>query len=209
MASIQRRKSGYQVQVRRQGFPVASGMFESRKEAEAWAREIESEMDRGIHVSRKEAESTTLLEALDRYEIEITSTKRGAPRERYRIAHWRKQPLACRYLASIRSQDVAQYRDGRGWLRSAQLRRYGLNWGCCHTYSPSPSRNGAWKGCEIRLPRSVCPSHPLAVTGASMQVERSSQTNWKPSSPQPHQRSCRPSFGWLSRLPCDGVKSSG
>lgn len=119
MAAITRRKTGYQAEVRRIGFPPSSCMFESRKEAEAWAREIESEMDRGIHVSRREAESTTLLEALDRYEIEVTSTKKGAPRERYRIAHWRKQPLACRYLASIRSTDVAQYRDAR--LNSSRL----------------------------------------------------------------------------------------
>ena len=113
MASIHRRNTGYQVQVRRKGFPVSSGMFNSRKEAESWAREIESEMDRGVYHSRKEAESTTLLEALDRYEIEVTSTKKGAARERYRLAHWRKQPLACRFLASIRSTDVAQYRDDR------------------------------------------------------------------------------------------------
>jgi hypothetical protein len=113
MATITRRSSGFQAEVRRKGFAPVSSMFESRKEAEAWARGIESEIDRGVHVSRKEAENTTLLEALDRYELEVTSIKKGAPRERYRIDHWRKQSLAARFLASIRSTDVAHYRDHR------------------------------------------------------------------------------------------------
>lgn len=113
MATITRRSSGFQAEVRRKGFASVSAMFDSRKEAEAWARGIESEIDRGVHVSRKEAENTTLLEALDRYELEVTSIKKGAPRERYRIDHWRKQALAARFLASIRSTDVAHYRDHR------------------------------------------------------------------------------------------------
>jgi integrase len=113
MATITRRKSGYQAEVRRKGFQTVSRMFESRKEAEAWARMYEAEMDRGIFVSRKEAESTTLAEALDRYEREITVSKKGAARERYRIKTWKKHPLAACYLASVRSTDVAQYRDAR------------------------------------------------------------------------------------------------
>jgi len=100
MATITRRSCGYRVEVRRKGFLPVSGMFPSLKAAEVWSREIESEIDRGIHVSRKEAESTTLLEALDRYELEVTSTKKGAARERYRIDHWRKQRLAARFLSS-------------------------------------------------------------------------------------------------------------
>ncbi|MDA8257570.1 MAG: Shufflon-specific DNA recombinase [Betaproteobacteria bacterium] len=119
MATITRRKRGYQAEVRRKGFPTVSRMFDSRKEAEAWARMHEGEMDRGIYVSRKEAESTTLAEALERYELEVTSTKKGAPRERYRLKAWKKHPLAACYLASIRSTDVAQYRDTRLALGAA------------------------------------------------------------------------------------------
>jgi hypothetical protein len=48
MASIKRRKSGYQVQIRRKGYTEISRVLPSLKEAEAWARSIESEMDRGI-----------------------------------------------------------------------------------------------------------------------------------------------------------------
>jgi len=68
MASI-RKRGPYQweVRIRKKGLPVACKTFESRVEADRWAREIESEMDRGVYISRNEAESTTLREALDRY----------------------------------------------------------------------------------------------------------------------------------------------
>ncbi len=65
-------------------------------------------MDRGIFVSRIEAESTTLAEALDRYETEISSYKRSADRERSTITAWRESSLGQRMLASIRGKDIAQ-----------------------------------------------------------------------------------------------------
>ncbi|AFS54371.1 phage integrase [Leptospirillum ferriphilum] len=68
-------------------------------------------MDRGIIVSRKEVESTTLSEALDRYEKEISSSKKGHRREKTRISICKNHPLAKR--ASIRGNDMAFYKDER------------------------------------------------------------------------------------------------
>lgn len=113
MASITRRKSGFQAQVRHKGYPTTSKIFASKKEALVWARYIESEMDRGIFVSRKEADSTTLAEALGRYRIEITPKKKGADREHYKINSWLSRPLSKRFLSNIRGIDVAKYRDER------------------------------------------------------------------------------------------------
>ncbi|WP_237577031.1 hypothetical protein [Mycetohabitans sp. B8] len=42
---------------------------------------IESEIDRGVFVSRAEAESTTFAEALDRYDPEIAASKKGYVQE--------------------------------------------------------------------------------------------------------------------------------
>ncbi|MGB5672604.1 MAG: hypothetical protein WBM71_18870, partial [Sedimenticolaceae bacterium] len=49
------------------GHPLQTKAFETRAEAEQWARAIEVEIDRGAFVSRAEAESTTLKELLARY----------------------------------------------------------------------------------------------------------------------------------------------
>lgn len=70
-------------------------------------------MDLGTFVCRKEAEQTTLGEALDRYEREVTPKKKGAPQERLRIRAWKRDPLALRSLASIRGIDLAAWRDNR------------------------------------------------------------------------------------------------
>lgn len=48
------------VQIRRHGHPPKYKAFTNRPDAEAWARQIESEMDRGIFVSRVEAEKINL-----------------------------------------------------------------------------------------------------------------------------------------------------
>jgi len=74
---------------------------------------IESEMDQGSFISRAEAESTTLLEALNRYLEEITPHKKGAKQEAERIKVWKRHPLAFHYLSNLRGVDFAEHRDKR------------------------------------------------------------------------------------------------
>lgn len=99
MASIRQRKSGlWQAIVRKKGYPDQSRTFIHRADAATWARSVEVEMDRGAFVSRREAESTTLRDALARYLREITPRKKGAAQEKYRIRALRSDPLARRSL---------------------------------------------------------------------------------------------------------------
>lgn len=111
MATIRKRNDQYQVQIRRKGHPPQSKSFIRLADAEKWARTIESEMDRGVFVSRAEAEATTLDDALDRYAREIVPKKKGASQELNRIKHLRHYPLANRFLATIRGSDLASFRD--------------------------------------------------------------------------------------------------
>ncbi len=116
MATI-RKKGPYQwhVQIRRKGHPPQTKTFETRSAAEAWARSIETEIDTGrfIAAGRKEAESTTLFDALDRYEREVTAHKKSAVSERSRIKRWKAHPLSRKVLAILRGADFAAYRDQR------------------------------------------------------------------------------------------------
>lgn len=114
MATFEQRDSGWwQAKIRRKGFPQQSGTYPTRIDAEKWARDIENKMDRGIFVSMAEAESTTLSEALERYEREVSKQKKGYDQERYRIRSWRAHDLAMKSLASLRGADFAKYRDER------------------------------------------------------------------------------------------------
>lgn len=108
---IKRGEYQWQAKVRRQGYVPESKTFTTKAGAEAWARLIESDMERGVFVSRAEAESTTLKVALERYAREVTPRKKGAPRELARINRWKQRPIASRYLATIKGADFAKFRD--------------------------------------------------------------------------------------------------
>lgn len=114
MASITRRGSyQYQATVRRKGYPTQSKTFETRKDAEKWARDVESQIDQGIFKDRREVEETSLQEALERYRITVTLKKRGNVAETNRIGQMKALPLALRSLDSLQPKDFAAYRDNR------------------------------------------------------------------------------------------------
>lgn len=114
MATITKRGDlQWQAKVRRKGHPAQSKTFDSRADAEKWARHTENSMDRGIFVSRAEAERMTLREALDIYEKEVTPAKKGSVQETHRINKWRRHKLACSSLAALRAKDFAEHRDAR------------------------------------------------------------------------------------------------
>jgi integrase len=103
----------YQAQVRKKGWPAAYKTFEKKSQAQEWANNVEAEMSRGTYVNRSEAEATTLSDALDRYEKEVSTTKKSYDSEKWRIASWKKHKLASHSLATLRSTDFAKFRDDR------------------------------------------------------------------------------------------------
>lgn len=129
MATI-RKRGNYQweAQIRKRGFPSQTKTFNTKVEAEAWAKMIESEMARGVWLSRSEAESTTLYETLTRYEKEIVPGKKGVVQDHSLVRILKGTQLAKNYMASIRSADVAKLRDE--WLKiyapATVLRRLAL-----------------------------------------------------------------------------------
>lgn len=105
----------WQVRIKKQGYPEMARTFDLKTEAQVWAKQIESEMDRGVFVSRTEAEGTTLAEALDRYLREITPAKKPSTqsRETIRARVIAGASLARRSLASIKGSDIATFIRGR------------------------------------------------------------------------------------------------
>lgn len=112
MAYFRKRSGSWEASIERKGHSRISRTFDTRAEAEAWARVTESELVRGVFVSRKEAENTTLAEALDRYLREISVKKKSHRTEKIYAETW-KSTLGSRSLASISSSDIAKYRDSR------------------------------------------------------------------------------------------------
>ena len=97
---------GWQARVIRKGFPTRSKTFRAKKDAEQWARSVESEMDRGVWRDRSEAENTTLKACLKRYLTEVTPKKKSKGESWY-VQAWMGRPIASMFMASIRGKDLA------------------------------------------------------------------------------------------------------
>ena len=120
MATIQKRRNTYRVQIRRKGHPAQTKSFSSKVDAKRWPSVTEGRINsegiqRQAQPVLQPSSLTTLSEALKRYLRETTPTKRGAKLERNRIRAW--QPPACRGLAGPGSLVILPRPTERGQPR--------------------------------------------------------------------------------------------
>jgi integrase len=119
MATI-REKGPYQwqVQIRRKGWPYQNATFRSKKDAEAWARKTEHDMDRGLFVDQTLGRETTLRDLIEIYLREVTANR---PSEQSRISEslrlkkfMRDERALCAYAAvNLQPEHFEDYRDRR------------------------------------------------------------------------------------------------
>lgn len=102
---------GWQAKIRRHGFPVQSITKDSKKAAEDWAKVIESEMIRGVHVDRSKAERTTLGEVINTYILDVATTHKGGDAEILRLKRFvRAEAALCAYsLANLRTSHFEDF----------------------------------------------------------------------------------------------------
>jgi integrase len=114
MATVRRRGLTWTVQVRRRGFPTLTRTFQRKSDAELWARQREAEIDRGDLPSNiRGLRAHTLRQLLERYAETVTSRKRGADRERYKLRVILNHPIAALSLDRLTPAQIARYRDDR------------------------------------------------------------------------------------------------
>ncbi|MDG3439560.1 hypothetical protein [Nitrospirillum amazonense] len=117
MATIAPRKNrdgqviGYQVKIRRTGFPTQSKTFGAKTDAKRWAAEMESEISCGVFVDRTEAERNTLGDLIRRYQAEITPTKLGGDKEKGHLAVILDDQISLMRMTMLASKDVGAFRD--------------------------------------------------------------------------------------------------
>lgn len=114
MATIRKLRGRWQGQVRRKGMQPRAKSFDSKSEAEKWARNLEAELDRcGSMPDTRLAEQMTVHDLLTRYRREITAAKRSPKPEAIRIGGILKRAICYRTLAILSASDIALYRDER------------------------------------------------------------------------------------------------
>lgn len=111
MASIQKTKNGYRVQIAIRGVRENSS-FHTKREAESWAarRETEIRDAKNLHPGSKH----TLIDALRRYAEEVSPTKRGERWEILRLQAFESHALPLeKKVNTIEPDDMATWRDSR------------------------------------------------------------------------------------------------
>ena len=111
MAAIEQRKTGWRAQVRRRGMPSISRTFDLKADAEAWAREVEREIQRGnVGVLRQDAQRMTVADAMTRYISGPVAAMRSASDAKSRLSRARDR-FGAYTLANVRGPDVGAWRD--------------------------------------------------------------------------------------------------
>jgi integrase len=118
MATLRKRGSKWQVQVRREGHNL-SKTFHLREDALKWAREQELRIDRGELDALSEAEipsasQLALRDVLSRYQHDVLPAKRSAgPIESYHLRAVLRHKIADTPLSEFTSVALARYREDR------------------------------------------------------------------------------------------------
>ena len=113
MATITRRESGlWQAKVRTKGYPAQSKTFFKKTDAEAWAKQIELEMQRGAFRSYVRAERTVFDEVATRFENEYAPAHYRGQAWKHKLSHLRGF-FGTYALSAITPELIARYRDTR------------------------------------------------------------------------------------------------
>ena len=113
MATFRFRSSRWQARVRRQGHPDQTRSFLTHKEAERWARAVESGIDSGSFISPTQAKKITLGDLIQRYIAEVLPRMKGASEDSIRLKAICRRPICRNSIASLSPAKIAEYRDVR------------------------------------------------------------------------------------------------
>jgi len=112
VAYIRKRGKTWQAIVRLEGFPPTSSSHPTKRHAELWAQQIEADMRSG---RTSKFPPRTFGQALDRYALEVSATKRGARAEQLRLEAFKaaNPALVSLQFSSVSTAHLAAWRDAR------------------------------------------------------------------------------------------------
>lgn len=117
MAEIKKRfskkknKYTFTASIRLVGHPPVNETFDRLTDAKEWASQTESDIRRGISLSRIESSKHTLKELIDRYiKNELPNRKSDKKKFLMQLNWWKKQ-IGAYYLSNITTSLLTEYRD--------------------------------------------------------------------------------------------------
>ena len=114
MASIRKRNSRWQVQVRREGHQPISKSFLQKSDALAWARKVESEQDRShLPYDPQKLNDTTFADLLKRFRTEVSPTRKSGGFESKVLSIVERAEIGSVKLSKLTPAVIAKFRDER------------------------------------------------------------------------------------------------
>lgn len=143
MAAFTKRKGRYLARVRKDGFKTVCKTFTLLKDAKAWARRVEADMEAGRYVEAGEAgeagtsqevrqQVPTLREALALYEKTVACHFKGAHDYTYRYREMAGEPFASKPVDELTTRDLSAWRDRQllRWKPGTVIRKLALLSAC-------------------------------------------------------------------------------
>lgn len=114
MATFEKR-GPYQIRakVRKLGHKTITKTFNNKRDAEAWARGIEADMDRGAFIPSTTAQQTTVRTALERYREEVFPRLARAGNDEQARLRRLIDDMGELSLSALEASHIAKYRDQR------------------------------------------------------------------------------------------------
>ena len=114
MASIHKRGISWHVQIRRNGCPSLTKSFQTRGDADRWARHIDREVDLGVYKRKRDCPDHQMFsDLLERYRDTVSINKRGHAAEKWRLNALIRSWLGRVRIDELTATDISRYRDER------------------------------------------------------------------------------------------------
>jgi len=102
MATFRRRMGKWEVRVRRYNNKTISKTFIQKEDAHKWARETETQIEKGLYEDLSQTNTITLNDLVQTYYKDVTVTKFDHSQEKYKLNKLCQQSIANLKLAKRR-----------------------------------------------------------------------------------------------------------
>jgi integrase len=119
MASIRNRNGKWQARITRKGQQPIAKSFLSKQDAERWARQVETDIDKGSYTSQVLADKSLFKNVIERYIQEVTLTTRSMREDTFRLRALARHAIGKLKMSALTPIKVAEYRDERLQVVSA------------------------------------------------------------------------------------------
>jgi len=165
MATIRKKgKLQWHVQIRRQGYKPVTKTFPGEKEAQEFAREVETDMDKGVYQEKSASASTTIETLAKKYIKEITPSKKNKIEDK-RLMNVVIDKFGKYYLSNLKPLMIKQWLDE---LKGKGLHGSTINH---HLSTLSTLIDSAIKDWSYSLPENPC-KHVKRMPGGKSRDRR-------------------------------------